>query len=159
MRLLFTEKSKTVLLILLSLSLLLAGSAYLIFLHCTFPRLVPFHGGGEGFTLSEANDFTVQIPWEARSRLHLSLQANDTIELYMDGDYVCDCSSYELVMESGEHALLLFKSNSPVNGMFTARQEIPLEKQLSAVVMLSAGLIGVAISFRIHRKKGANLII
>jgi hypothetical protein len=148
-----------VLLILLSFSLLLAGSAYLIFLHGMFPRLVPFHGGGEGFTLSETNDFTVQIPWEAYSRLHLSLQANDTIELYIDGDYVCDCSFYELVLESGDHALLLLKSNSPVNGMFTARQEIPLEKQLSAFVILSAGLTGVAISFRIHSKKGANLVM
>ena len=153
------EKSKTVLLILLSFSLLFSGSIYLIFLHGMFPRLVPFHGGGEGFTLSEANDFTVQIPWEARSRLHLSLQANDTIELYMDGDYVCDCSFYELVIESGDYALLLLKSNSPVNGMFTARQEIPLEKQLSAIVILSAGLIGVATSFRIRRKKRVNLVI
>jgi hypothetical protein len=43
--------------------------------------------------------------------------------------------------------------------MFTARQEIPLEKQLSAFVILSAGLTGVAISFRIRRKKGANLVM
>ena len=149
----FSEKSKTVLLILLSLSLLLAGSAYLIFLHGVFPRLVPFHGGGEGFTLSEANDFTVQIPWETHSGLHLTLQANDTIELYIDGDYICDCSLYELVIESGDHALLLLKSNSPVNGMFTARQEIPLENQLLAFVMILAGLVGLALSIarvRVH---------
>jgi len=142
----FSEKSKTILLVLLSFLLLLAGSAYFKFLHGMFPRLVPFHGGGEGFTLSEANDFTVQIPWEAYSRLHLSLQANDTIELYIDGDYVCDCSCYELVIESGDHALLLLKSNSPVNGMFTARQEIPLEHQLLAFVMILAGLVGLALS-------------
>jgi hypothetical protein len=142
----FSEKSKTVLLVLLSFMLLLAGSAYFKFLHGMFRRLVPFHGGGEGFTLSEANDFTVQIPWEAHSRLHLSLQANDTIELYIDGDYVCDCYRYELVIESGDHALLLLKSNSPVNGMFTARQEIPLEHQLLAFVMILAGLVGLALS-------------
>jgi len=118
-----------------------------------FPRLVPFHGGGEGFTLSEANDFTVQIPWEAHSRLHLTLQANDTIELYIDGDYICDCSCYELVIKSGDHALLLLNSNSPVNGMFTARQEIPLEHQLLAFAMILAGLVGLALSIarvRVH---------
>ena len=155
----FSEKSKTILLVLLSFLLLLAGSAYFIFLHGMFPKLVPFHGGGEGFTLSEDNDFTVQIPWEAYSRLHLSLQANDTIELYIDGDYVCDCSCYELVIESGDHALLLLRSDSPVNGRFSAWQEIPLEKQLLAFILLSAGLIGVAISIRTHRKKAVNPVM
>ncbi len=120
-----------------------------------FPRLVPSYGGGEGFTLSEANNFTFQIPWEAHSRLHLSFQANDTIELYIDGDYICDCSHYELVIERGDEALILLRSDSPVKGRFTARQEIPLEKQLLAFTILLAGLMGVAISIRI-RKKGAN---
>ena len=146
--LLFSEKSKTILLNLLSLSLFLAGSAYFIFLHGIFPRLVPGYGGGERFALDEANDFTFQIPWEAHSRLHLSLQANDTIELYIDGDYVCDCSHYELVIERGDEALILLRSDSPVGGRFTARQEIPLEKHLLAFGMISAGLIGVALSIR-----------
>jgi hypothetical protein len=150
---LFSEKSKTVLLILLSLSLLLVGSTYLMFLHYLFPRLVPFHGGGEGFTLSEANDFTVQIPWSAHTRLHLALQANDTLELYMDGSYVCDCYRYEFVIEGGDDVLILLNSDSPVNGMFTARQEIPLEKQLLALTILLAGLVGVAISIITYRKK------
>jgi len=156
----FSEKSKTGLLILLlSFSLLIiVGSAYFVYLQVIFPKLVPFHGGGEGFTLSEANDFTFQIPWSAYSRLHLTLQANNTVDLYIDGSYVCDCSHYEFVIERGDEALILLKSNSPVNGRFTARQEIPLEQQLLAFTMLSAGLIGVAISIRI-RKKGANLVI
>ena len=148
----FSEKSKTVLLLLLSSSLLLAGSAYLAFLYGMFPRLVPIHGGGEGFTLGEHNYYSAQLPWSAYSRLHLSLQANDTIELYRDGDYVCDCVQYELVLERGEDVMLMMKSNSPVRGFFTARQEIPLENQLLAFILLSAGLIGVAISFRIRRK-------
>jgi len=152
-------KLKTILPVLLSFSLLLAGSAYFIFLHGIFPRLVAGYGGGERFILDEANDFTFQIPWEAHSRLHLSLQANDTIELYIDGDYVCDCSCYELVIESGDHALLLLRSDSPVNGRFSAWQEIPLEKQLLAFILLSAGLIGVAISIRTHRKKAVNPVM
>lgn len=154
----FSEKSKTILLIILSISLLIAGSAYITYLHLMFPKLVPGYGGGERFTLSEANDFTFQIPWWANSKLHLDLQANDTVEFYIDGSYVCVCSHYELVIERGNEALILLKSDSPVDGMFTARQEIPLEKQLLAFVMILTGLIGVAISIRI-RKKGANLVI
>jgi len=111
-----------------------------------FPKLVPFHGDGEGFWLGEANNFTFQIPWSAFSRLHLTLQANETVGLYRDGNYVCDCSYYEFVIESGDEASILLKSNSPVNGMFTARQEIPLEKHLLAFIMLLAGIIGLALS-------------
>ena len=142
----FSKKPKTVLLILLSLSLLLAGSAYLVFLHSWFPSLVPMHGGGERFTLGEYNNYSAQLPWSAYSRLHLSLQANDTIELYRDGDHVCDCVKYELVLERGEYVGLTMKSNSPVRGFFTARQEIPLEHQLLAFVMILAGLVGLALS-------------
>ena len=150
----FSEKSRTILLILLSFLLLLAGSAYFLFLQCIFPSLVPGYGGGEGFTLGEANDFTFQIPWEAYSRLHLDLQANDTLELYVDGDYVCDCSHYELVIERGDEALILLRSDSPVKGRFTARQEIPLEKQLLAFAMILAGLVGLALSIaRVRARK------
>jgi hypothetical protein len=74
----------------------------------------------------------------------------------MNGSHVCDCSHYEFVIEGGGEVLILLRSDSPVNGMFTARQEIPSEKQLLAFLMLLAGLIGLAISIRIHRKKGAN---
>ena len=150
----FSEKSKTVLLFLISLSLILAGSAYLVFLHGMFPRLVPLHGGGEGFTLGEYNNYSAQLSWEAYSRLHLSLQANGTVELYRDGEYVCDCVEYELVLERGEDIMLMMKANSPVKGRFTARQEIPLEKQLSAFVMILAGLVGLA---SIARARARNL--
>ncbi len=140
--------------IILSFSLLLGGSAYLVFLHSMFPSLVPFHGGGEGFTLGEYNNYSAQLPWSAYSRLHLSLQANDTLELYVDGEYVCVCSHYELVIERGDEALILLRSDSPVNGRFTARQEIPLEHQLLAFVMILAGLVGLALSIaRVQRMR------
>lgn len=152
-----SEKSKTGLLILLlSFSLLVVGSAYFVYLQVVFPKLVPHHGGGERFTLSKANNYTYQIPWSAYSRLHLDLQANETVELYIDGGYICDCSRYEFMIEGGGEALILLRSDSSVNGMFTARQEIPSEKRLSAFIILSAGLMGIAISIRIHRRNGAN---
>jgi hypothetical protein len=148
----FSGKSKTVLRVFVSFLLILAGSAYLLYLQVIFPKLVPGYGGGERFTLSEANNFTFQIPWSARSRLHLTLQANGTVELYRDGDYVCDCSSYEFVIEGGDEAHILLKSNSSVSGMFTARQEIPVEKRLLAFIIILAGLIGVVLSIRTHNR-------
>lgn len=155
-----SEKPKTGLLILLlSFLLLIVGSAYILYLQVVSPKLVPHHGSGERFTLSEANNFTFQIPWSAYSRLHLALQANETVELYIDGGYVCDCSRYEFVIEGGGEALILLKSSSSVNGVFTAWQEIPSERQLLASIILLAGLMGAAISIRMRWKLGADLDI
>jgi hypothetical protein len=68
--------------LIVGISLLLSGSAYLLFLQFIYPSLVPFHGGCERFWLGEANNFTFQIPWSAFSRLHITLQANETVEFY-----------------------------------------------------------------------------
>jgi hypothetical protein len=154
----FSKKSKTGLLILiLSLLLLLAGLTYFLYLQVLFPQLVPGYGGGERFALSKANNYTFQIPWLAYTRLHLTLQANNTVKLHVNGDYVCDCTHYDFVIEQGEQVLILLKSDSPVSGMFKAWQEIPLERQLLALTLLFIGFIGIGIVIRVHRKKGANL--
>ena len=131
----------------------LAGLAYLFYLQVLFPKLVPSYGSGERFTLESANNYTYQIPWQAKSRLHLTLQANDTVELYSNSEYVCDCTSYEFTIEPDDYVLIQMKSSSPVSGMFTAWQETPLEKQLLALTLLSAGLAGIAISVLSIRKK------
>ena len=50
------------------------------------------------------------------------------------------------MLERGDDIMLMMKSNSPVRGFFTARQEIPLENQLLGFVMILAGLVGLALS-------------
>ena len=72
----------------------------------------------------------------------------------MDGGYVCDCSHYELLIERGDEALILLRSDSPVKGRFTARQEIPFEKQLLAFLMILAGLVGLVLA----RSKNLKMI-
>ena len=152
----FEQPKKGSLILLLSFLLLFIGSAYLVYLQVLFPRLVPGYGGGERFILSEANDFTLTIPWSAYTRLHVALEANDTVGLYMDGSYVCDCVRYEFVVEGGGDAIILLRSSSPVNGLFKAWQETPLGKQLSASLILLFGLVGVATSIITRRKKGSK---
>ncbi|NIU82416.1 MAG: hypothetical protein GWN64_02810, partial [Candidatus Thorarchaeota archaeon] len=142
-----------IMLLILSFSLSFSGLAYLLYLNAVFPELVPFHGGGERATLNSANNYTSQIPWEAYSRLHLTLQTNDTVKLYSNGDYICDCTSYDFIIEPGDYVLILLKSSSPVSGRFTAWQEIPLEKQLLGLSLLLVGLAGIGISTIILKKK------
>lgn len=153
-------KPKAVLLIfVLSFLLLFAGLTYFLYLQVIFPKLVPHYGGGERFTLSKTqNDtYTSQISWSAYTRLHLSLQANDTVELFVNGTYVCDCTHYDLVIEQGGRALIYLRSNVPVSGMFKAWQEIPLERQFFAATLLLVGFLGIGISIIIHVRKRANL--
>ncbi len=145
--------SKLILLLVLSLLLSFSGLAYLLYLQIVFPRLVPFHGGGERVTLNSANNYTTQIPWDAYSRLHLTLQTNDTVKLYSNGDYLCDCTSYEFILEPDEYVLILLKSSSPVSGRFTAWQEIPLEKQLLGLSVFLVGLAGIGILGILLKKK------
>lgn len=148
----FSKKVRTVSFI-ASFLLFFIGLAYLLYLQILFPRLVPHYGGGERFTLNQANNYTFQMPWSAYSRLHLTIQANDTVKLYVNSDYVCDCAYYSFVIEPGDDAFILLMSNSSVSGMFRAWQETPLDRQLSALILLFSGLIGVVISIRIEFKR------
>lgn len=142
-----------VLALILSSLVLLAGLIYLYYVQVIFPHLVPGHGGGERFSLSEANDYTFQIPWDAYSRLHITLQANEIVELYINDEYTSSCTHYDLVIEPGDSAWILLKSHSPVSGKFTAWQEVPFEKQMFAYSIISTGLIAVVLSIKIKRKR------
>ena len=140
-----TKSKKGFVFFVFSLLTIFSGFSYALYLHVIFPGLVPFYGGGERFTLIEAENYTFQIPWLAYTRLHLTLQTNDTVELYIDNEYMCDCTSYDFVVEPGEQVLILMNSEAPVSGMFTAWQEIPFEKQILAVTMVIIGLFGIGI--------------
>ena len=103
---------------------------FLFFILFIFSALFPFfyfvfHISGERFSLTETNNYTFQIPWFAYSRLHLTLQANDTVKLYVDDDYVCDYSEYDIVIEPSEEALIVLKSSSSVSGMFKDCRKFP----------------------------------
>ena len=131
--------------------LALSGLVYILFLQFLFPTLVPSHGSGEGFALGPGA--TYQIPWHADGRLHLAFQASATVKLYLDGEYVRDCTSYEFIIDPGDTVLVQMTSDSAVSGMFTAWQEIPFEKQLLALSLLSAGIVGIAMSVISIRKR------
>ena len=123
--------------------LTLAGSAYLLFLQYIFPRLVPAYGGGEPFALNIDNNYTYQIPWQAYTRLHLTLKTDNTVELYSNSEYLGNVTSYNFIIEPEDTLLILMKSNSPVSGRFKAWQEIPPERQTLGIIIVFVGLAGM----------------
>jgi hypothetical protein len=139
------KKFKSSLILILFLILTLAGSAYLLFLQYIFPRLVPGYGGGEPFALNIDNNYTYQILWQAYTRLHLTLETDNTVALYSNGEYLCNCTSYNFIIEPEDTLLILMKSNSPVSGRFTAWQEIPPERQTIGIIIILVGLAGTGL--------------
>ena len=131
---------------LVSVLLIVAGLAYVVYLRTLFPTLVPGYGGGERFTLGGHNDYTLQMPWHAHTRLHVALQANDTVELRIDDEHVCNCTRYEFSVEAGGQALVLLRSDSPVSGAFTAWQETPIDNWVLALLLILTGVAGAMIS-------------
>jgi len=132
----------------------------LIFSTCSYsiPHWYRGHGGGEKFFLTKTNNYTFQIPWFAYSRLHLKLQVNDTVELYVDDKYICDCTRHDFVIEPSKEALIMLKSSSSVSGMFIAQQEIPLEKQILASSLLLIGFVGAIIVLIIRGKSNRFIL-
>lgn len=148
--------SKYCVLLALFSMLTIIGLTYLLFLQFVFPSLVPFHGAGEPIILNLANDCTQQVPWEADSRLHLSVYTNETVELYSNGEYLGVCTSYKFDLEPGECFLVRLKSDSAVSGRFTAWQEIPCEKQALGFAILLVGLVGLGLSITAMRTRKRN---
>ena len=135
-----------ILILFVSLILSSVGLTYLLFLQLVFPKLVPSYGGGETISLNSYNNYTFQLPWKANSRLHLSFQTDNTVKLYLDGNFLCDCTSYQFIVEPGDTALIKLEANSNVSGRFKAWQEIPAEKQKLALIIIIVGLIGATTS-------------
>ena len=135
---------KKFLIIILFVSFILSsvGYTYLMFVQFVFPTLVPSYGGGETISLNSYNNYTFQLPWKANSRLHLSFQTDNTVTLYLDGNFLCDCTSYQFIVEPGDTALIKLEANFNVSGRFKAWQEIPAEKQKLALIIIIVGLIG-----------------
>ena len=146
------KKLKSTLILILFLMLTLTGVAYLLFLQFVFPRLVPGYGGGEPFTLNIDNNYTYQIPWQAYTRLHLTFKTDNTVELSSNGEYLCNCTSYNFIIEPGDTLLILMKSNTPVSGRFKAWQEIPPERQTLGAIIVLVGLSGLGFILYLIKK-------
>jgi hypothetical protein len=136
------KRFKSSLLLILFIILTLTGVAYLLFLQFVYPTLTPSHGGGEAVSLNQANNYRYSIPWNAITRLHLTLQTDNIVEVYSNGEYLGNYTNYNFTIEPDDSIFILLKSNYLVTGKITARQEIPPERQTLGITILLVGLVG-----------------
>jgi hypothetical protein len=125
----------------LSVILSLIGIIFLGFTYIIYPKLVPFYGGGEPFILASYNDYSDIFPWYSNSKLHLTIEANNTIQVYVDGKNPDNGTYYVITIEPRVETLIRLKSSLPVEGRFNAWQEPPVILQISAIVLFFTGLI------------------
>lgn len=124
----------------------LIGIIFLSFAYAIYPMLVPSFGGGELFILASYNDFTDIFPWYSNSKLHLTIKANDSLQIYVDGKNLHNGTSYRITIEPRVHKLIMLKSRVPVEGRFNAYQESPWMIQLCAIGLFFTGLMATVFS-------------
>jgi len=146
------KKLKSSLMLILFIMLTLTGVAYLLFLQFVYPTLTPSHGGGETVTLNQYNNYTYQIPWNAITRLNLTLQTDKTVEISSNGEYLGDYTNYNFIIEPGDSIFISLKSNSSTTGKITAWQEIPPERQTLGIIVLIVGLAGTGLLLYVNKK-------
>jgi hypothetical protein len=131
----------------LSLILIFIGVFSTVFTYTFYPTLVPSYGAGEPFDLTSYNNYTVTFPWFSNSKLHLTIKANTTIQIYIEGKNVYNGTYYKLSIKPKDSILITIKSNSPATGRFEAWQEPLWWMQVGSLIFLFTGCILTILSF------------
>ena len=137
----------------LSLCLILIGSTSMGYSYLMHPSLVPMYGGGENLYLDNHNNFTAHFPFITNSRLHIAVNANDTIQISINGEIVHTGTYYELEIEYSEEILMSLESFSPVSGRLTLRQDTPVFLIIFSFGCLVIGIISIFINWFFFQKK------
>lgn len=149
----------TLIALILSLFLLFSGLASLGFTYLFYPTLVPGYGSTERFHLTEYNNYNSQFPFYANSRLHITIEANNTISIFINETFVHNGSFYELTVEPKQYVLIKLNSSSSVSGRFLAWQEPPWWMQAGTFLLLFTGFITTVSSLGFYywsRKKNGG---
>ena len=135
-----------------SFCLIFIGSISTGYSYLMYPSLVPIYGGGEQFYLDNYNNYTQQFPFFTNTRLHIIMNANDTVQISIDNEIVLNGTYYETEIEPNMDVLMILKSLSPVNGRFTLRQETPLFLGILSIGLLVIGVISIFMNWYFFKK-------
>ena len=107
---------------------------------------MPGYGRTERFNLAEYNNYNTQFPYYANTRLHIAIEANNTMSIFIDEIYVHNGSFYELTVEPKEYILIKLNSSSSVSGKFLAWQEPLWWMQVGTLFLFFTGFITTVLS-------------
>ena len=121
--------------------ILFSGIIALGFTYLIYPALVPTYGAGEPFNLTSYNSYTTEFPWYSKTRIELTIKANDSIQIFIDGISVFNGSVYKTVIDPNSQTLIKLQSVAPVSGKFLAWQEPSWLMQTVAIGIFLIGLV------------------
>ncbi len=127
------------LILVVSTLLIAVGLGMLSYSYYLYPYLMPSYGGGERFVLTSFNNYSKTLPLEVKEPVELSVSANDTVKLRVDGKLVRAGREITLSLEPGVY-ILYFTSSSPVEVEVAFRL-----KPLTHLTCLSLALIGLGL--------------
>ena len=140
----------------LSFCLIFIGSISMGYSYLMHPSLVPIYGGGEQFYLEDYNNYTVQFPFFTNSRLHVIMNANDTVQISINSEIVFAGTYYEVEIDPNTEVLMVLQSNSPVDGRFTLRQETPVFMAVFSVGCFLLSILSICTNWYYFKKKSGN---
>lgn len=136
-----------------SIFLIFIASFSIGFTYWMYPTLVPMYGGGERFNLAEYNNYTENFPFSAATNLSITMEANDTVQILINNESVFNGTFYQLEIEGNRVILITLKSNSPVSGRFTLRQESPMYMEIFSIGAMLLGVISLLMNLYFYKKK------
>ena len=84
------------------------------------------------------------------------MNANDTVQISIDYENVINGTFYEVEIEPNTDVLMILKSNSPVNGRFTLRQETPVFFGIFSIGFFLIGVISIFLNWYFFKKKSSK---
>ncbi len=136
-----------------SFCLILIGSISIGYSYFMYPSLVPMYGGGEQFYLDTYNNYTQQFPFFTNTKLHIIMNANDTVQISIHNENVLNGTYYETEIAPNTDVLMILKSTSPVIGRFTLRQETPVFLGIFSIGLFIIGVISLSVNLYFFKKK------
>jgi hypothetical protein len=150
------NKSITKFFLAVSICLILIGSISIGYSFLLYPTLIPIYGGGEQFHLDNYNNYTQQFPFFVNSRLHIIMNANDTVQISIDNEIVLNGTYFETEIDPNKDILMILTSTSPVNGRFTLRQETPVFLGILSIGFFLIGVISIFLNWYFFKKKSSK---
>jgi len=136
----------------ISICLIFIGSISIGYSYLMYPTLIPIYGGGEQIYLDNYNNYTQQFPFFTNTKLHIIMNANDTVQISIDDEIVHNGTYYETEIGPDIDILMILKSTSPVMGRFTLRQGTPVFLGIFSIGLFLIGVISLSVNWYFFKK-------
>ena len=118
-----------------------------------YPTLIPGYGGGEQCILTESNEFTQMYPFTVSTPITISVEANDSIEIWINGVFEYQGVTHKFSIAGESNQIVNFTATTEVSVYMQLRQQVPLSNYLICGSFSSLTLVIFLFDFFITKKQ------